>query len=78
MRPASGQWFPQPGLRVGRLQDDEAARRAVRTVSPRASSMLPCRTFIGEEVAGEVDADIEVEGEVDERRATQSRSHQAK
>ena len=44
----------------------------MHTVSPRAPFMLPCRTVIGKKVAGEIDADVEVE--VRGRRATQSRS----
>ena len=40
---------------------DEAARRVVHTVSPRAPFMLPCRTVIGKKVAGEIDADVKVE-----------------
>jgi len=49
--------------------DDEPAKNDVRTkrrgerciwASPRAPSMLPCRTVVDEEEAGEVDANVKV------------------
>ena len=35
--------------------------RRCRRASPRAPSILPCHTVVGEEEAGEVDANVEVE-----------------